>query len=260
MKQPPLGKKVNEIRKLKGITQNELSESCNIDIRTIQRIESGEVIPRMSTLKLIASALSCDLTDFNGDNPQRKDNYSSNFLFLIFIIGIIYFINWLLYSPIIPTNNSLQSFILFTATIYTLTGVLFYYGFYVIGKYQKNKTLQITSIIIMVCIPLFLLSIFIPSNAQYGFVVYFNKLVVLVLGINCVFFGIGLLKAKSQFTTFYKIAGILQILIGPFFILPVPILNIIGFWLSIPFLILLLIIVFFEYRNAKNNNLMAVPI
>lgn len=251
MKQPALGNKINEIRKLKGITQNELSESCTIDIRTIQRIESGDVTPRMSTLKLIASALSCDLTDFNGGNPQSKNNYSSNFLFLLFIIGIIYFINWLLYSPIISKNNLLQSFILYIATIYTLTGVLFYYGIYIIGKYQKNKILQITSIIIMVCIPLFLLTILIPSSSQYGFVVYFNKLVVLILGVNSVFFGIGLLKAKSQFTTFYKITGILQILIGPFFVIPIPILNIIGFWISIPFQILLLIIVFLEYRHAK---------
>ena len=70
MEQPELGFKINEIRNQRSITQKELSESCNIDIRTIQRIESGDVTPRMSTLKLIANALSCDVSIFNADNQE----------------------------------------------------------------------------------------------------------------------------------------------------------------------------------------------
>ena len=60
MNQPELGRKINEIRNRNGITQKDLSEKCNIDIRTIQRIESGEVFPRASTLKLISEILGLD--------------------------------------------------------------------------------------------------------------------------------------------------------------------------------------------------------
>ena len=57
MKQPELGTKIADGRVKKNITQKELAELCNIDIRTIQRIEAGEVVPRMYTLKLISAAL-----------------------------------------------------------------------------------------------------------------------------------------------------------------------------------------------------------
>jgi transcriptional regulator with XRE-family HTH domain len=43
MKQPELGRKIAELRKAKGLTQEELVEKCNIRVRTLQRIESGEV-------------------------------------------------------------------------------------------------------------------------------------------------------------------------------------------------------------------------
>ena len=42
MKQPLLGKKNTELRIQKGLTQEELVERCNVTVRTIQRIESGE--------------------------------------------------------------------------------------------------------------------------------------------------------------------------------------------------------------------------
>jgi transcriptional regulator with XRE-family HTH domain len=61
MNQPELGKKIAELRKVKGLTQEELVEKCNISVRTLQRIESGEVTPRSYTVKIIFAAL--DYTD-----------------------------------------------------------------------------------------------------------------------------------------------------------------------------------------------------
>ena len=51
IQQPELGKKVLDLRKAKGITQEELVEKCNLSVRTLQRIESGEVTPRPITVK-----------------------------------------------------------------------------------------------------------------------------------------------------------------------------------------------------------------
>ncbi len=50
MKQPELGKKISELRKAKGMTQEELVEKCNLNVRTVQRIEAGEVTPRSFTI------------------------------------------------------------------------------------------------------------------------------------------------------------------------------------------------------------------
>ncbi len=54
------GKKLIEIRKHKGLTQGEVAEICNVTIRTIQRIESGIVKPRASTIKIISQTLGFD--------------------------------------------------------------------------------------------------------------------------------------------------------------------------------------------------------
>ena len=57
MNQPTLGKKIIELRKAKGLTQEELVSKCNLNVRTLQRIESGEVTPRIYTLKTLFKAL-----------------------------------------------------------------------------------------------------------------------------------------------------------------------------------------------------------
>lgn len=73
MKQPELGKKIVELRMAKGLTQEELVELCNISVRTIQRIESGEVTPRSYTVKTILAALGYDL-----DKISAAENITSN--------------------------------------------------------------------------------------------------------------------------------------------------------------------------------------
>lgn len=67
MNQPDLGRKIAELRKAKGFTQEELVEKCNLSVRTLQRIESGEVTPRSYTLKIIFAAL-----DYNIHNSSES--------------------------------------------------------------------------------------------------------------------------------------------------------------------------------------------
>ena len=61
MKQPDLGLKVSELRKEKGLTQEQLAEVCEVTPRTIQRIESGEVEPRAFTRNSLSNVLEFDL-------------------------------------------------------------------------------------------------------------------------------------------------------------------------------------------------------
>ena len=63
MKQPELGKKIADLRKAKGYTQEELVEKCNLSVRTLQRIESGEVVPRTHTIRVIFAALEYKVYD-----------------------------------------------------------------------------------------------------------------------------------------------------------------------------------------------------
>ena len=58
MKNTELAQKIKELRTRKGLSQEKLAETAQINLRTIQRIEGGETEPRGDTLKRIANALN----------------------------------------------------------------------------------------------------------------------------------------------------------------------------------------------------------
>ena len=74
MTQPNLGKKIADLRKAKGLTQEELVEKCNLNVRTLQRIESGEVTPRSYTIKTIFTALDYNVYDSSEITPNKFRN------------------------------------------------------------------------------------------------------------------------------------------------------------------------------------------
>ena len=82
MEQPELGKKIAELRKQKGLTQEELVNNCNLSVRTLQRIEAGEVTPRAYTIKLIFNALDYDFYNSpnNTSDKSSKIRFSFNWL------------------------------------------------------------------------------------------------------------------------------------------------------------------------------------
>jgi transcriptional regulator with XRE-family HTH domain len=60
MEKLDFGKKLIDVRKAKGLTQEEVAEKCKITVRTIQRVESGLVQPRAYTIKTISDVLGFD--------------------------------------------------------------------------------------------------------------------------------------------------------------------------------------------------------
>ena len=73
MKKQSLSENLQYYRKLKGLTQEELSDKTTVAVRTIQRIEKGDVQPHMQTVKLLAAALEVDINDLIViDNPNEE--------------------------------------------------------------------------------------------------------------------------------------------------------------------------------------------
>lgn len=68
-----LGDKILEIRKRKSLTQEELSDLAKINLRTLQRIEKGETVPRGNTLKMLCSVLEINIEDIL-DYGKTEDN------------------------------------------------------------------------------------------------------------------------------------------------------------------------------------------
>ena len=70
-----IGKKIAEIRKQKGLTQEEVSEQAKINLRTLQRIEKGETDPRGNSLKGICEALGINIEDIVDYGKVEDRNY-----------------------------------------------------------------------------------------------------------------------------------------------------------------------------------------
>ena len=73
MKRPTLQENLLYQRKLKGYTQDELAERTTVGVRTIQRIEKGEVQPHLQTVKLLAVGLGVEVEDLIVlDDPKEE--------------------------------------------------------------------------------------------------------------------------------------------------------------------------------------------
>lgn len=73
MKQQSIRENLSYQRKLKGLTQDQLSEKTTVGVRTIQRIEKGEVQPHLQTVKLLAIGLEIEVDDLIVlDNPKEE--------------------------------------------------------------------------------------------------------------------------------------------------------------------------------------------
>jgi transcriptional regulator with XRE-family HTH domain len=82
-----LHQKITEARKYKGLTQEELADRAGVTVRTIQRIESGDTVPRNFTVKAIAQSLDLpfeELIAANGNalSPEAKPDEEDDIHFL----------------------------------------------------------------------------------------------------------------------------------------------------------------------------------
>jgi transcriptional regulator with XRE-family HTH domain len=93
-----IGEKILEIRKQKGLTQEELADLAKINLRTLQRIEKNETEPRGNTLKLLCNVLELNLGDII-DYGKREDNRYLSF----FHLSVLSFVLFPLGNIIIPS-------------------------------------------------------------------------------------------------------------------------------------------------------------
>ena len=72
------GKRLKEIRKQKGLTQEELAELCDMQTNSIGMIETGQRAVSFSTIETIASCLQVDYNDLFDFNNVYKSEYSKD--------------------------------------------------------------------------------------------------------------------------------------------------------------------------------------
>jgi len=249
MEQPTLGLKITELRNAKGITQKELAEQCKVDIRTIQRIEAGEVVPRMYTLNLLSEVLEDDFKIAIEETQVNNTGFPVKALKLTFLAGVIYSVN----GVAVVLELARHSFGLLakvsTFTIHSLSAMGFFYGFYLLGKYSRNQRLAITAMLTMILLPL--------TNLFYLLNPFAVALVYIVLCINCIFFGISIFNqsSKGNFKLLYGIAGVTGIVQSLMFLSFNFRIQSTGLIISIGCNLLLTAIVYLEYQSRKQQTI-----
>jgi len=255
MKQPELGKIITGLRKEKGLTQEELVEKCNISVRTIQRIEAGEVTPRSYTVKTILSALDYNLEKMKEDFSEEEmpaHTISQNgmkLLSLAFYMGIIYFVVGFVEFYIdadlgfMHTTTASSELYVGIKAISFITMLFFYTGFAISGAVFKNYLLQVSSVLIIVVFGVsYIHDVFCwfsPSESEEYFTIIFS----IVIGCAFVLNGIGVYRLKKHINmNLSVITAIFLIFIGSTLI--TVLLFIIGFLALIPASILQLILIY----------------
>jgi uncharacterized Tic20 family protein len=79
-------------RKLKGYTQEDLSEKTRVGIRTIQRIEKGETQPHLQTVKLLAVGLDIEVNDLLSIDNPNEENIQRKWMLLLHGIPFLGFV------------------------------------------------------------------------------------------------------------------------------------------------------------------------
>ena len=262
MKQPELGKRILELRKSKGFTQEELVEKCNINVRTIQRIEAGEVSPRNFTLRTILEALGVDADAFFGPSIHEETTMTVTAKersgLQMSWLGGIFFAIFAMFGVIVESvfwdyENPFDGELIYLSLYGVLTlGALFFFlrGYKILGDLLNNKVLTAATFVYFIS-ELFLIIAAIVFTV-YDFEGTFKEMswgipVVMLIGIAELLMGIGILKLKDQLGDFAQVIGILKIINGAFFM--TVILFFVGIFLVLP--VLILEIVFLYLASEK---------
>ncbi len=229
MQQPELGNKITELRKQKGLTQEELVERCNINVRTLQRIESGEVSPRSYTIKTILSALDHEFEELYTKDEERLGNEiilgsASEAKSVRFLLGMacVFGIIYLILGPFEAFADyyrfgedelifGVAGHILIKVLAYISYG-LFVYGFLIVGKLFQNYLMKIASVLIISVLFLFytydIVSLFYEVLFPIEGIVIATSIIMGTLG---VLFGISIIKSAKSWGVMGYVAGAFEI-------------------------------------------------
>lgn len=264
MKQPELGQRILELRKAKGMTQEELVERCNINVRTIQRIEAGEVSPRSFTVRSIFDALEVDAAELHwkeADDLHENERLVHPFLKTAFIVGLLYFLlaipegimDYLLFDGISLTPDFFGPWYIVVKVAVMCTFVVFIFGFYKLAEARPNSIVKASSILLMGGMVL---------SAAGDIYYYFNDDMSVIamafaksvmFGALYILFGFGLARYGSADGPMALITGLFGIITG--FLLFTVVLAIPGLFILTIFELLLLVYLFMAFDKKPDSPL-----
>jgi transcriptional regulator with XRE-family HTH domain len=217
MKQPSLGNKIAELRKAKGLTQEELVQRCNLNVRTLQRIEAGEVQPRPHTVKTLFEALEHPWEAIAASPPPPP--LHPPYFYLSLAAGIVYF--FLVYFEIsmelewMETGEMAISYPLALVKLFTwLTYTGFLLGWLVLEKQFPNAVLRISLWVMLGSnLTWYSLDFFAIFSQDLRMESYY-LVKIMTFGFAYAFLGAGYLVQTSPWENLSKVVGALGLVAG----------------------------------------------
>ncbi len=229
MLQPDLGRKLTALRKAKNLTQEELAENSNVSVRTIQRIEAGEVLPRVSTVKILILSLGASMDELSTINTTVMDASTlapvrrSNALLIAVIAGAIYLALEITVSALdlvwITSEEAWATWLnllyIGLTVLLVVAYCLFARGFLVLSRVFENKLLTIGAWLMIAGVAgmgLLDTTMLGAEDIETLWIPYSTAAV--LTGTMCIVFGIGLLRLQDSMGQLSRVAGLLEIVMG----------------------------------------------
>lgn len=274
MQQPELGRQLAALRKTNNLTQEELAERSHVSVRTIQRIEAEDVLPRVTTVKILFAALGADYSALTKSlNNQKAENMETilkgpsavptvnrNAVLIAALAGAVYLISEIILATMDITwitgrgSWSTEMNWLYTGltAVMVISYGLFNYGFIVLGQVFENRSLRVVSCMLIVSNVAFGILNVLSLSPEQAEIYWFPYIAAAVLfGTLYIGFGMSLLKLQDGMGELSRIAGILEIIVGCTLVIVV--LFFVSFVMMIPAVLIEIILLYKAYEYLSKS-------
>ncbi|MBK8291950.1 MAG: helix-turn-helix transcriptional regulator [Flammeovirgaceae bacterium] len=272
MQQPELGRRLTILRKERNLTQEELVEKSYVSVRTIQRIEAGEVLPRLSTVKILLGALGESYESFSTKPIQVMEtqksilpNANRNTLLVAALAGAVYLVSEIILGTMnISFFTDERHWGFWMNSIYTgltvvmvISFTLFARGFIALSTVFENSLLKVIAYMLIIAVAgMGILDVTSLSvdDLESLWLPYASAAV--LYGALSIVFGVALIRLQDSMGELSRIAGILEILSGCMLITVV--LFFISYVIMIPAIVLEILVLYRGYEYLSRSETMPV--
>lgn len=230
MQQPELGMQLTALRKAKNLTQEELVEKSHVSVRTIQRIESGEVLPRMSTVKILWEALGEHYEPLSTKpgqvmEPQKSTlpNASRDTVLIAALAGAVYLVCQIILGTMDIAwitseggwNSSVNAIYTGLTAVMVVSYALFARGFIALSTVFENSLLKGVAYMLIIAVAgMGILDVTSLSVEEVETLMLPYAAAAIVFGALSIVFGVALIRLQDGMGELSRIAGMLEILMG----------------------------------------------
>jgi transcriptional regulator with XRE-family HTH domain len=270
MQQPELGMRLIALRKEKNLTQEELVEKSHVSVRTIQRIESGEVMPRLSTVKILWEALGETFEETSTKSNQVMEtkkmplpNANRMTVLIASLAGAVYLVCQIVLATLDIawfTNGGNWEFTM-NAIYIGLTAVMviayafFAWGFIALSNVFENTLLKsVAYMLILATAALGVLDVTSLSLSVEDLKTLWlpYSMAAVLFGTLSIVFGIALIRLQDSMGELSRVAGVLEIVMGCFLITVV--LFFISYVIMIPAVVVEILVLYRGYEYLSRTD------